>query len=192
MDKIVMQDTISLIPYARNPREHSETQINQIAASIKEWGFTVPILVDEDGMVIAGHGRLFAAQKISLKQVPTITATGWSDAKKRAYIIADNKIASNSNWDDDLLKVELEELIEADFDVSLLGWGDELPSFGEDLDLSALEEDFDVDVDSFSDGVMRGMMIEFEDSDYEEAKALVDEARKNGVYIGLKLMEALR
>ena len=84
--------TDELIPYARNSRTHSDDQVAQIAASIKEWGWTTPILVDETGGIIAGHGRLLAARKLKMEQVPTIEAAGWTDAQKRAYVIADNKL----------------------------------------------------------------------------------------------------
>ena len=90
--KIVLTETKKLVPYARNSRVHSEEQVAQIAASIQEWGFTVPILVDEKNTLIAGHGRLLAAQKLELKKVPVMVAKNWSDAQKAAYVIADNKL----------------------------------------------------------------------------------------------------
>lgn len=112
------------VPYARNARTHSEEQINQIAASIKEFGFTTPILVDEDNGVIAGHGRLSAAIKLGLETVPAIRLVGLSEAKKRALVIADNKLAMNAGWDLDLLKTELMDLAAAGFDLSLTGFAD--------------------------------------------------------------------
>jgi len=115
----------SLIPYARNSRTHSDEQVAQIAASIKEWGWTVPVLIDPDGGIIAGHGRILAAQKLAIKEVPCMVAEGWSEAQKRAYIIADNKLALNAGWDDDMLKVELGELSDLDFDLGLTGFGDD-------------------------------------------------------------------
>jgi len=111
-----------LIPYARNARTHSDEQVAQIAASMREWGFTNPILVDEEGTIIAGHGRILAARKLDLKQVPVMTARGWSEAQKRAYVIADNKIALNAGWDPELLAVELDELRDLSFDMDLLGF----------------------------------------------------------------------
>jgi ParB-like chromosome segregation protein Spo0J len=93
-----------LLPYARNARQHSDAQIAQIAASIKEWGWTIPVLVDEANTLIAGHGRVLAAHQLGLPDVPTMVARGWSEAKVRAYRIADNKLALNSSWDDELLK----------------------------------------------------------------------------------------
>jgi ParB-like chromosome segregation protein Spo0J len=112
----------SLIPYARNSRTHSEEQIAQIAASIKEWGFTNPVLIEPDGGIIAGHGRVLAAQRLNLDEVPCIIAEGWTDAQKRAYVIADNKLALNAGWDNELLAVEFGELAEIGFDVDLTGF----------------------------------------------------------------------
>ena len=114
-----------LIPYARNSRTHSDDQVAQIAASIKEWGWTTPILVDETGGIIAGHGRLLAARKLKMEQVPTIEAAGWSDAQKRAYVIADNKLALNAGWDESLLALEFGELEGLGFDVELTGFSAE-------------------------------------------------------------------
>lgn len=111
-----------LVPYARNSRTHSEQQIAQIAASITEWGFTTPILIDTDNNIIAGHGRLAAAQKLGLKDVPCIVADGWTDAQKKAYVIADNKLALNAGWDNEMLAVEFGELRELGFDVALTGF----------------------------------------------------------------------
>ena len=115
-----------LIPYVNNSRTHSENQITQVASSIKEFGFTNPILIDGENGIIAGHGRLLAALKLDITEVPTITLHGLTDAQRKAYIIADNKLALNSGWDLDLLKIELEG-IESDFDLSMLGFdNDEL------------------------------------------------------------------
>jgi DNA modification methylase len=112
-----------LIPYAKNSRTHSPEQVAQIAASIKEFGFRNPILVDGVG-IIAGHGRLMAAQKLNLDKVPTIDCSDMTESQKKAYIIADNKLAMNAGWDMDFLKLELQELEDADFDLSLTGYDD--------------------------------------------------------------------
>lgn len=114
-----------LIPYCNNSRTHSDEQVQQIASSIKEFGFTNPVLIDEQGGIIAGHGRIMAAQKLKMDEVPTITLSGLSEAQKKAYIIADNKLALNSGWDDELLKIELEQLKELDFDLGLIGFSDD-------------------------------------------------------------------
>lgn len=111
-----------LIPYARNARTHSDEQVGKISASINEWGFTNPIIVDDDGNVIAGHGRLLAARKLGRTHVPVRIVSDWPEAKKKAYILADNKLALNAGWDNELLKLEIEELKELDFDIDLIGF----------------------------------------------------------------------
>ena len=111
-----------LIPYANNSRTHSDEQVNQVAASIKEFGFTNPILVDEQGGIIAGHGRLMAAKKLRLDEVPTITLAGLTEAQKKAYVIADNQLALNAGWNEEALKLELESLSELNFDLDLIGF----------------------------------------------------------------------
>lgn len=124
-DKVERRSVKSLIPYARNARTHSEAQVAQIAASIKEWGWTTPVLVDEDSGIIAGHGRVMAAQKLALKEVPVMVATGWTEAQKKAYVLADNQLALNAGWDTELLKVELQEINGLDFDMGLMGFSDD-------------------------------------------------------------------
>jgi len=124
-DKVERRSVATLIPYARNSRTHSDEQVGQIAASIREWGWTTPVLVDEEGTIIAGHGRVMAAHRLGIDEVPCVVATGWTDAQKRAYVIADNKLASNAGWDDEMLKVELGELQALDFDLGLTGFGEE-------------------------------------------------------------------
>lgn len=121
-DAIVHRAVESLIPYARNARTHSDAQIAQIAASIREFGFTSAVLVDEHGTIIAGHGRVLAARQLGMPTVPTVCVSGWSDARRRAYIIADNKLALNAGWDHELLAVELDELREMGFDMELTGF----------------------------------------------------------------------
>jgi len=121
-DKVEKVHIDKLIPYARNARTHSEEQVAQIAASINEWGWTTPVLVDETGEIIAGHGRVMAARKLGIEQIPTMTATGWTDAQKKAYVLADNQLPQNAGWDMDLLKVEIQDLGEMDFDLDLIGF----------------------------------------------------------------------
>lgn len=106
-----------LIPYASNSRTHSEEQVTQIASSIKEFGFTNPIIIDEQGGIIAGHGRVMAAKKLELKEVPCVVVSGWTEAQKKAYVIADNKLALNAGWDVEALKLELQELDELKMEV---------------------------------------------------------------------------
>jgi DNA modification methylase len=114
----------ALIPYAKNSRTHDDAQVAQIAASIKEFGWTNPILVDGDKGVIAGHGRLLAARKLGMAKVPTIELKDMTEAQKKAYVIADNKLALNAGWDTNFLSLELQELKDQDFDLTLLGFDD--------------------------------------------------------------------
>ena len=128
-----------LIPYARNARTHSDAQVAQIAASIREFGFTNPVLIDAEGGIIAGHGRVMAARKLGMKEVPTITLAHLTETQKRAYILADNQLALNSGWDDEMLRLELAELGELGFDLELAGFddGEMFGSFDEDEDEDA-------------------------------------------------------
>lgn len=129
-DDVQRRPVAELVPYARNARTHSPVQVDQIAASIREWGWTMPVLVDEDSGIIAGHGRVLAAQKLGLYDVPVMVARGWTAAQKRAYVLADNKLALNAGWDDETLKLELEDLNTDGFDLGLTGFsGDELNRF---------------------------------------------------------------
>ena len=112
----------SLIPYARNARTHSDTQVAQIAASIREFGFTNPVLVDADGGVIAGHGRLLAARKLGMTEVPTLELAHLTPAQRRAYVLADNRLALSAGWDEDLLRIELGDLQAEGFDLALTGF----------------------------------------------------------------------
>ena len=121
-DKVERVSIDKLIPYARNARTHSDAQVAQIAASIKEWGWTSPVLVDETGQIIAGHGRVMAARQLGLKEVPVMTATGWTEAQKKAYVLADNQLAMNAGWDNDLLSVEIKDLAGMDFNLDLIGF----------------------------------------------------------------------
>ena len=120
--EINYKQTSELIPYVNNSRTHSDDQVAQVASSIKEFGFTNPVLIDEDGGVIAGHGRIMAAKLLKMAEVPTITLEGLTKAQRKAYIIADNQLALNSGWDLDMLKIEVEGLQELDFDTDLLGF----------------------------------------------------------------------
>ncbi len=135
--KLVDKKVNDLIPYVNNSRLHDEEQIIQICSSIKEFGFTNPVLIDEENGIIAGHGRLMAAKKLELKTVPCIVLVGLSEAQKKAYVIADNSIALNSSWDMDKLTLEMESLKTEDFDLDLLG-------FDENFFQVSTDEFFDV------------------------------------------------
>ena len=123
--KIEYVDVDTLIPYVNNAKVHSDEQVTQIAASIKEFGFNNPVLIDDDGGIIAGHGRVMASKKLGLKQVPTVKLSHLTDLQRKAYILADNKLAENATWDDDLLKLEIETLKDDGFNLDLLGWNDD-------------------------------------------------------------------
>lgn len=120
--QLVEREVGSLRPYARNARMHSKRQIKQIAASIERFGFTNPVLVSDDGEIIAGHGRVEAAKLLGLRKVPTLALSHLSEAERRAYVLADNKLALNAGWDREMLAIELQGLIDLDFDVELTGF----------------------------------------------------------------------
>lgn len=134
-----------LIPYINNSRTHSESQVNQIASSIKEFGFTSPVLIEPDGGIIAGHGRVLAAQKLNIKEIPCIVIDGLTEAQKKAYVIADNSIALNSEWDMDVLESELDSLEELGFDTDVLALDfntSEIDDFVEDSQGSSQESEY--------------------------------------------------
>ena len=134
--------TTDLIPYANNPRTHSDQQVAQVAASIQEFGFNNPILIDEHNGIIAGHGRLAAAQKLDLKLVPTIMLEGLTEAQRKAYVIADNKLTENGGWDNDLLAVEIERLAELEIDIDLTGFdAEELQVITQEVSFEPASED---------------------------------------------------
>lgn len=145
MDLNVQQIALEqLVPYARNARTHSETQVAQIAGSIAEFGFVNPVLVGGDNIIIAGHGRVMAAKKLGLKTVPTIKLDHLTENQRRALVIADNKIAENAGWDEELLRLELQNLADEDFDLDLLGFDDveldDLLTSLDDDEAAALDE----------------------------------------------------
>jgi DNA modification methylase len=121
-DNVIPRRVKDLKPYGNNPRKHSKKQIRQIAKSIEEFGFTTPLLIDPEGTILAGHGRALAAELLDLEEVPTLCLEGLTEAQKSAYVIADNKIGENSEWDPGLLKIEFENLLEFDTDLSVTGF----------------------------------------------------------------------
>ncbi|WP_081851842.1 ParB/Srx family N-terminal domain-containing protein [Caballeronia zhejiangensis] len=134
-DRVERWPLDKLIPYAKNPRTHSEAQVAQIQASMQEWGFTVPILVSEDGTIIAGHGRVLAARNLGYESIPVMIARGWSKTQRRAYVIADNKLALNGHWDIELLSAELSDLALDGFEADVLGFsGDDLLHLTDEID----------------------------------------------------------
>lgn len=145
-DRVERWPLEKLIPYARNARTHSDAQVAQIAASIREWGWTNPVLVDEGGQIIAGHGRVLAARQLGLGEAPVMVAAGWTDAQKRAYVLADNKLALNAGWDRELLKSELEGLRDIGVDAGLMGFSEE-----DLLELFGVAKDSGADPDEVPD-----------------------------------------
>ena len=173
---IVSRKVEDLIPYARNSRTHSDAQVAQIAASVREFGWTNPVLVDGENGIIAGHGRILAARKLGMAEVPCIELAGLSDTQRRAYIIADNKLALNGGWDDELLALELGELNAADFDMALVGF-----DAGELSAAMGLDEELDGEAPKIDEGI-----------DYKEKFAVIvdcaDEAEQQATFERLDSM----
>lgn len=156
-------ETSELKPYKNNSRIHEENQVEQIAKSIEKFGFTQPILIDDGNVVLAGHGRLMAAQKLGLKTVPVIVLDGLSDSQKKAYVIADNKIGQNSKWNNEILRIEIEDIASNGFDVGVLAFNDK--------EMTKLFDEFaDVKIDNFAD-------------DAPENPKIMIECRKDDIYV---------
>lgn len=190
--EIIQVDTETLVPYVLNARRHSDHQITQIASSIREFGFTNPILIDEKNNVIAGHGRLEAAKRLELKEVPCVRLSHLTDLQRKAYILVDNKLALNSTWDDELLKIEIEDLKMKNFDTDLLGWI-QLPEFEIKPDYSDLmDAATDEEAAEMSKEVKKAIQIEFELEHYEEAAELVKFWRDQDGYVGGMIIGFLR
>jgi len=172
--KIEMMRTADLIPYARNSRTHSEMQVAQIAGSIREFGWTNPVLIDAENGIIAGHGRVMAAQLLGADKVPCIRIEHLTETQKRAYIIADNKLALNSGWDEEMLGLELADLREMDFDLGLLGFSEEeLGSF--DIEESDMPDLSDADKQPFQQ-----MTFTVHDEQAEDVESAIRKAKQMG------------
>ena len=141
-----LAEIAELIPYARNARKHSKEQIAQIAASIKEFGFLSPVIIAKDNTILCGHGRFFAAQKLGLTKVPCIKEEYLTEAQRKAYILADNKLTLNSEWDEDMLSVELSDLQGEGYDLSLTGFSEKEISdlFAEENGEAAKDDGYDL------------------------------------------------
>ena len=167
--ELVTLNVDQLIPYERNPKTHPQSQIQLLANSIREWGWTMPILVSEDYTVIAGHGRLYAAQQLEIESVPCLVAEGWTDEQKSAYVIADNKLSERGEWDMGLYFSELKDLNETGFDMDLMGIQEDLsalnfePSLNPDIEYSEITES---NISSASDAM--GRQIQNIGADKEE------------------------
>jgi len=141
--EIIYLNKEDIKPFQDNPRIHSDIQINQIASSITEFGFTVPVLIDEEKNVIAGHGRLEASELLELEKIPTITLINLTEEQKKAYIIADNQLTLNSNWNEDLLKEQLNFLTDNDFNLDILGFENtQLDNYFKEIEETDFTEDF--------------------------------------------------
>lgn len=125
VQELLLKPIEELTPYINNSREHSVTQINQVAGSIREFGFVLPILIHSNGMIVAGHCRVAAAQKLKMKMIPCVLADHMTDLQIKAYVIADNQLALNSTWNDEMLGIEMGTLDDAGFDLQLLGFSKE-------------------------------------------------------------------
>jgi len=191
--KIHYKNIEDLIPYARNSRMHNETQVAQIAASIKEFGWRNPVLVDGNNGIIAGHGRVLAARKLGITEIPTINCSDMSEAQRRAYVIADNKIAINAEWDAEMLMLEIDDLKLQGFDINLLAFDPSELQGVKEIDYSILDEDDVSDkLDDMIAGVRKAIQIEFEPEHYEEAQELVKFWRNEGAYIGYMILQYLK
>lgn len=170
---IKYKKTTELTAYAKNSRTHSDSQVAQLVASLREFGFTNPILIDSKNGIIAGHGRLKAAQELGYETVPTIELGELTEEQRRAYIIADNKLALNAGWDYELLSFELQDLQDAGFDVGLTGFSDD-----EIKAMNATEEEIDEDFKEPSDESRNTLLIEC--SGERELETLYEEMQKRG------------
>jgi ParB-like chromosome segregation protein Spo0J len=175
--------TAQLIPYARNARTHSEQQVAQIAASIREFGFINPVIIDANSGIIAGHGRVMAANLLKLSEVPCLRVEHLTDTQKRAYILADNKLALNAGWDNELLKIEIESLQEDDFDALLTGFSDdEMKAI-----LSGIEFTPDLpDEDEDSSEEPSDYLLHVTCSTYEAQESLMRELTQKGFKVKAK------
>lgn len=177
VEQLELMETDTLIPYARNSHSHSEEQVTQLAASIHEFGFCAPILIDGDNQIIAGHGRVMAAKKLKLETVPCRRLEHLSDAQKRAYVIADNRLAENATWDEELLANELSDLFADEFEVDLLGFNP-----------SELEKQMGFHVDEIEPPHLasgdrepfRQMTFSLHDEQYETIQEAMEKAKSDG------------
>ena len=168
---IVYKPIDDLIPYARNSRTHSEMQINQLAAAIKEFGFRGAILIDGDNGIIAGHGRVLACKKLGMTEIPTVDGSDMTDAQRKAYVIADNKIALNAGWDYEMLNIEFAELKEEGFNTDLLAF--------DEKELQMFDESEGAPSDPVEDDGNKNMIV-VECISEREAEKLFEELKERG------------
>jgi len=180
-----------LVPYDKNSRVHSDYQINQIKKSIEHFGFVNPVLINGNH-IVAGHGRTRAAKELGLIEIPAIDVSNLSEEQLRAYVIADNKIATNAEWDQEILRMELDALKELDFDVSILGFD---PSEVEikDIDYSVLDDDdIEEKLDSLERETRRAIEVVFQEEHYQEAFELFKFWKQQDAYLGYMILDFLR
>jgi ParB family transcriptional regulator, chromosome partitioning protein len=169
-----------LIPYARNSRTHSPQQVDKIAASIREFGFLNPIIVDGKNGIVAGHGRVMAAQKLGLASLPVIEAAHLTEAQKRAYVIADNRLALDAGWDNEMLRIEIGELQDEGFDLSLTGFE------VSEIDAISFDDDAETDMPELAEGdrePFQQMTFTLHDDQAEEVKAAMEKAKAMGAFV---------
>lgn len=180
---IKYKKTADLVPYANNSRLHDETQLGQLVASINEFGFTNPVLLDGANGIIAGHGRVMAANVLGLETVPTIELQHLTDEQKAAYVIADNKLAQNAKWDDEILRLELQSLSDADYDLSILGFDE--ASLSRLLDVSETADAFEeyseaIEYENKNANPYKSLIVHFEnEQDVDNFKHLIKQNFSN-------------
>ena len=180
---IKYKKTADLVPYANNSRLHDETQLSQLVASINEFGFTNPVLLDGANGIIAGHGRVMAANVLGLETVPTIELQHLTDEQKAAYVIADNKLAQNAKWDDEILRLELQSLSDADYDLSILGFDE--ASLSRLLDVAETADAFEeynqaIEYENKNASPYKSLIVHFEnEQDVDNFKHLIKQNFSN-------------
>jgi hypothetical protein len=180
---IKYKKTADLVPYANNSRLHDETQLGQLVASINEFGFTNPVLLDGANGIIAGHGRVMAANVLDLETVPTIELQHLTDEQKAAYVIADNKLAQNAKWDDEILRLELQSLSDADYDLSILGFDE--ASLSRLLDVAETADAFEeynqaIEYENKNASPHKSLIVHFEnEQDVDNFKHLIKQNFSN-------------
>jgi len=175
-----------LTPYARNSRTHSAKQVKQLAGSIKEFGFTNPVLIDANNMIVAGHGRVLAAEHLQLKKVPCIRLHDLTETQIRAYVLADNKLAENAAWDEEMLLIEIDELQAVDFDIDIIGFDvPELSTARPDADVLESPErarNPQELLDSYENSTIRQITLIYDIEEYTEMMSALDQIKeRNGL-----------
>ena len=188
VNKIVNKAVNELIPYDRNPRVHPDSQIKQLQNSIREWGWTIPSLIDEESNVVAGHGRLYAAQDMGISEVPCVVATGWTEEQRKGYVIADNKLSENGQWNDSLYFSELRSLSEDGYDLSLVGMDEDFAfeDFEPNLNpVSEFSEVTDEDITSAKTNLDEAMSVESERKNTKGTEVMCPDCAETFTFVGV-------